>query len=235
MDFFDSLKSNRLIILIISVIINVLLLLGCGFLVYKYLSYECVCKNDELFVSEVEEAITDEKFYVEIKGAVNNPGVYEANNTSIINDVVNQAGGFTKKAYTKNINLSRKVTNELVIYVYTESEYKKATTKEVQPVCECATYDISNCTDNVISEIVSSDKDTSFEDGTTTESNNKLVNINSASKDELMTVSGIGESKADSIIEYRTTNGNFKSIEEIKNVNGIGDSLYEKIKDSIKV
>ena len=84
------------------------------------------------------------------------------------------------------------------------------------------------------SEIVSSDKDTSFESDIKQE-NNKLVNINSASKDELMTVSGIGESKANNIIEYRTTNGNFKSIEEIKNVSGIGDALFEKIKNSITV
>lgn len=234
MDFFDSLKNNRLIILIISVIINILLLLGSSFLLYKYLNYNCDCETDELLVT-VEEEIENEKFYVEIKGAVKSPGVYEANSTDIINDIVKLSGGFTKKAYTKNINLSRKVSNELVIYVYTESEYKKATTKEVQPVCECSTYDISNCTDNTVSEIVSSDKDTSFSDNTNTDGNNTLVNINTASKDELMTVSGIGESKADSIIEYRITNGNFKSIEEIKNVSGIGDALFDKIKNSITV
>jgi len=48
-----------------------------------------------------------------------------------------------------------------------------------------------------------------------------------------MTVSGIGKSKANSIIEYRNSNGSFKSIEDIKNVSGIGESLYEKIKDFI--
>ncbi|MBQ7031037.1 MAG: helix-hairpin-helix domain-containing protein [Bacilli bacterium] len=235
MDFFDSLKSNRLIILIISIVINIILIFGCCFLLYKYLNYTCVCENEnfDLTVSD-EEIIEQEKFYVEIKGAVKNPGVYEVDSTNIINDIVKLSGGFTKKAYTKNINLSRKVSNELVIYVYTETEYKKAIEKEAQPICECATYDISNCVNNVVSEIVSSDKDTSFENDIKQE-NNKLVNINSASKEELMTVSGIGESKADNIIEYRTANGSFKSIEEIKNVNGIGDSLYEKIKDSITI
>jgi len=235
MDFFDSLKSNRLIILIISIVINIILIFGCCFLLYKYLNYACVCENEnfDLTVSG-PEIIEQEKFYVEIKGAVKNPGVYEVDSTNIINDIVKLSGGFTKKAYTKNINLSRKVSNELVIYVYTETEYKKATEKEAQPICECATYDISNCVNNVVSEIVSSDKDTSFENDIKQE-NNKLININSASKEELMTVSGIGESKADNIIEYRTANGSFKSIEEIKNVNGIGDSLYEKIKDSITI
>lgn len=235
MDFFDSLKSNRLIILIISIVINIILIFGCCFLLHKYLNYACVCESENFdFTVSDEEIIEQDKFYVEIKGAVKNPGVYEVDSTNIINDIVKLSGGFTKKAYTKNINLSRKVSNELVIYVYTETEYKKATEKETQPICECATYDISNCVNNVVSEIVSSDKDTSFENDIKQE-NNKLVNINSASKEELMTVSGIGESKADNIIEYRTANGSFKSIEEIKNVNGIGDSLYEKIKDSITI
>ena len=61
------------------------------------------------------------------------------------------------------------------------------------------------------------------------------LSINEASKEELMTLNGIGESKALSIIEYRNTNGSFKNIEEIKNVSGIGDAAYEKIKDNITV
>lgn len=63
---------------------------------------------------------------------------------------------------------------------------------------------------------------------------NKKVNINTATKEELISLSGIGDSKAKSIIEYRKTNP-FKAIEDLKNVTGIGDSLYESIKDSITV
>lgn len=240
MDFFDFLKSNKLIVLLVSVVMNVLLILVSGFLMYRIYTHECICDNNQLITTNLEENDQElDTFYVEIKGAVKNPGVYKVNSNNIINDVIAMASGFTKKAYTKNINLSKKVSNELVIYVFTESEYKKTNTKViteiVQKECECATYDISNCTDNKVSEIVSSDKDTVFEDNTiSNEPDNKLVNINTASKDELMTLSGIGESKADSIIEYRNTSS-FKTIEEIKNVSGIGDALYNKIKDNITV
>ncbi|MBC8526910.1 MAG: ComEA family DNA-binding protein [Candidatus Cloacimonetes bacterium] len=61
------------------------------------------------------------------------------------------------------------------------------------------------------------------------------ININSASKSHLMSLTGVGEGKANAIIEYRKTNGPFKSIEEIKNVKGIGESIYQKIKDKIEV
>lgn len=69
-------------------------------------------------------------------------------------------------------------------------------------------------------------------------SNNKasgIVNINQADVEELMTLSGIGESIATSIVEYRNKNGNFKKKEDIKNVSGIGESKYSKIKDKITV
>ena len=62
-----------------------------------------------------------------------------------------------------------------------------------------------------------------------------LININTCTKEDLMTLSGIGESKAESIISYRKANGNFKSIEDIKNVDGIKDGVFNKIKDKIKV
>ena len=62
-----------------------------------------------------------------------------------------------------------------------------------------------------------------------------LININTASLEQLMTLSGIGESKAKSIISYREENGNFKAVEDITKVSGIGQALYEKIKDYITV
>jgi len=66
-------------------------------------------------------------------------------------------------------------------------------------------------------------------------SNINVININSADVDEFMTLSGIGQSIAEDIIEYRKKNGNFKKKEDIKNVSGIGESKYNKIKDKITV
>lgn len=63
---------------------------------------------------------------------------------------------------------------------------------------------------------------------------NNMVNINSATLEQLKTLNGIGDSKAKNIIEYREKNGGFKSIEDIKNVTGIGEKMFEKIKDKIE-
>ena len=62
-----------------------------------------------------------------------------------------------------------------------------------------------------------------------------LVDINTASRDELMSLTGIGGTKADAIITYRNENGSFSKTEDLKNVSGIGDGTYEKIKDKITV
>ena len=61
------------------------------------------------------------------------------------------------------------------------------------------------------------------------------ISLNKATLDELLQISGIGESKAKAILTYREENGEFKSIEDIKNVSGIGEALFEKIKDQITV
>lgn len=67
------------------------------------------------------------------------------------------------------------------------------------------------------------------------ENNNNLININTATKEQLMQLESIGESKANNIIAYRTNKGLFKTIEELKNVSGIGNEIYKKIKDFITV
>lgn len=246
MNFFNYIIEHKLTILIISMLFNGLLILTSGFLTYNLYTYECeeCTQNDSLAnVSKVEEDITD-KIYVDVKGSVKNPGVYETTNESIINDVIKLAGGFTKNAYKNNINLSKKVTNELVIYVYSKSEYQKLNVVEPEiSECVCPTYDIGECTSNGNSMIVTdsnnSSSSTSINNtGVNTNTNdkniNKLININTASLEELMTLNGVGEAKAKAIIEYRTKS-KFQNIEDIKNISGIGDKAFEKIKDYITV
>lgn len=67
------------------------------------------------------------------------------------------------------------------------------------------------------------------------EENDGKINLNKATKEELMTLPGVGEAKADSIIQYRNEHGGFKSIEEIMQISGIKEGLFEKIKDLIKI
>ena len=250
MDFLNMIIKNKLIILIVSVLLNVVLCLASGYLLYDKVNHECA--SNELSETETIEEISS-NFFVEVKGAVNSPGVFKVDNSYIINDVIKLADGFTKKAYTKNINLSKKVSNELVIYVYTEAEYKKISEKEtvieiVYEECPTIDYDISECITSGSSEIVSNDNSNSDnnkensssdsiveqDDNKTENDKNKLININTANKEELMTLNGIGGSKADAIIEYRKTT-KFNTIEDIKNVSGIGEAAFEKIKDNITV
>ena len=183
--------------------------------------------NNEIITKEVNEVAKQEevKLYFDIKGSVKKPGVYEFTQGDRIIDAINKAGGLTKNATTNNLNLSKKLANEMVIYVFNKNEL--TTTKAFEQVnnvakCKCETIEVNNCVDK----------------NTTNESTNNettKININTDSKEKIMTISGIGSSKADAIIEYRTKNGNFKTTEDIINVSGISKTIYDKIKDTITV
>lgn len=230
---------------VVIALLTLLLMITTGYIFLDNNS-ESETNNKEIgIVLEEEEVVTD-TLMVDVKGAVKKPGVYAFLSGQIINDAISAAGGFTSKAYSKNINLSKKLSDEMVLYVFTKTEYKNLNTEEIKQVeCVCPTYEIDNCLDEGSSVIeVTSDSNNnasaSLSDNSqnkvseeTNESANKKVSINSATKEELMTLNGIGEAKAESIISYREKNGAFKSLEDIKNVSGIGDAAYEKIKDNI--
>lgn len=155
--------------------------------------------------------------YVDIKGFVKNPGVYSLEKGSRIIDLINESGGLLKGANTRLINLSKILNDEDNIVVYSNSEIKKLNKTEV-------IYKSSPC---ICEEIKN--------DGCIKDTETTLININTASKEELMTLNGIGESKANSIIEYRDNNGNFEKIEDIINVNGISENIFIIIKKNITV
>lgn len=169
----------------------------------------------------------EKNIFVDVKGAVKKPGVYEVKENAIVNDCIKLAGGITSSGTLSNINLSKKVTDEMVIYVFKKSEITTSAKNEIP--CTTEVIEINNCP--IITDNQTSNND---KKETTTNTVDKKININTATKEELTTLTGIGESKANSIIEYRKTN-QFKSIEELKNVSGIGEALYESIKDSITV
>lgn len=240
MDFFN----NEVIDRIFNIVEILLLILVVGILGFSYFKYEnneeteIVGTNDILTDSqdettlEVLEPIRDEFVFVDIKGAVKKPGVYKLLKGSLVNDVIKVAGGLKSTASTKNINLSRKVSDEMVIIVYTESQLNKMNVK-TDIFCKSDKVEISDCNNSSIIEKNESGLEDKSNSSSNTDSISKKISINYGTKDELMTLSGIGESKALAIIDYREKNGLFKKLEELMNVSGIGEAAYNKIKENI--
>ena len=204
-------------------------------------------KNKPTVTETVKKENNDsnELYTVDIKGEVRKPGVYTLKKGKRVIDVVKTAGGLTLEADTSANNLSMKITDEMVIIIYNKDEIKNyLRTKEKQTKltekCKSEKAINNSCIESVNGEkkeekTKESTKENSKKesnDNKNTQSETKLISINTATKEELQTLPGIGESKADAIIEYRK-NKKFETIEEIKEVSGIGDALFEKIKDYI--
>lgn len=176
----------------------------------------------------------DDKIVVDIKGQVINPGVYELEENSRVIDVINLAGGLTENANTSLINLSKKIEDGMVIIIYSNEEVANSNIKEVETVFKTIEKEC-NCPNIKNDSCINTELDNNTEkENTDIEETNKLININTASKEELMTLNSIGESKAEAIIKYRNEK-KFETTSDIKNVSGIGDALFEKIKEFITV
>ena len=167
--------------------------------------------------------------------------MYKFNENEMIIDAITKAGGLTKYATTTNINLSKKLIPEMVIYIFTKNELKKKEPETIiinnVPECKCEVIEVNNCVNEPIIDNSSTIDQTSSTTDSTSSSEviSKLININTSNLMELQQLPGIGESKANLIIQYRNTIGLFTKIEDIKNVSGIGDATYKNIKDLIKV
>ena len=142
----------------------------------------------------------DEKIFVDVKGAVKHPGVFETTKDKRVKDLIEEAGGLLDDADTSTLNLSQKVKDQMVIYVLKHGEKPKQ-----------------------------------ISDDGSSSSNSDVININTANKEQLMKISGVGKTKAEAIISYREKNGDFKKKEDITKVRGIGKATFEKIKDKIEV
>ena len=147
--------------------------------------------------------------YVYICGEVSNPGVYELSEDSRIYEAVDAAGGFTENAARESINLASKVSDGMQITIYNKEEAASLPAGGTSAGKNSGQDQMSG--------------------------SSSLVNLNTATKEELMTLKGIGESKAEDIIRYREKSGGFKKIEDIMKISGIKEAGFQKIKDSITV
>ena len=156
-------------------------------------------------------------------GAVVNPGVYELKEGSRLDEYIKAAGGFTEEALTTSENLARFVKDGEKIFI-------PKLTDDIQPAVDGGASNQNGSDGNDgISDRRGSD------DGDRISGEDELININTASAQLLVTLGGIGEVKAQQIIEYRKANDGFSCIEDIMKVDGIKESVFNKIKDKITV
>ncbi|WP_346848401.1 helix-hairpin-helix domain-containing protein [Clostridium sp. UBA3061] len=158
--------------------------------------------------SENQENINDNKIVVDIKGAVKAPKEYELKAGSRVRDLIEIAGGLTPEADEEKIYFSKILEDEQCIKIYKIGEEVLDSEIEVEEQQE---------------------KDTGAVDS------KGKININKATVDELMTIPGIGQVKAQSIVDYRNENGKFNSVDELTNITGIGVKTLEKLRDKVDI
>lgn len=147
-----------------------------------------------------------ENIVVHIEGAVINPNTYDLKSGSRIRDLISAAGGYKDNADKTTINPAEKLKDGEYVYVYSINEPKK----------------------NIQTASTSTNVNEKTSDG--------KLNLNTATKEQLDTLDGIGEKTAAKIIEYREKHGAYKSVEELKNIGArIGDKTIEKLKDKLEV
>ena len=180
-----------------------LLLVGVGGLFSKKEeAVEDVTVVETTTLAEKTEVGTTQEtvIFVDIKGAVKNPGVYQMKSGDRVKDALDAAGGLTGEADSQKVNLAQRVEDQMVIVV--------------PKVGEEATEIPAGGTSKEAAK-----------DG--------KVNINTATVEELKTLKGVGEKKAEAIIEYRKKNGSFKTKEDLMKVRGIGKKLFESFQERI--
>ena len=232
-----TIKRNIKKITIALIIITIISLIGIKYYLDTHKEDDIVEeeKTIELKPQKKEEEIITDKIYVDIKGAVKIPGVYELEKNTRTNKLIEKAGGLTEEADTTYINLAKKLQDEMVVIIYTKDQIKKAkeketlAPKEINNTCICPKITNDVC----ITKENTTEKTNNNKEEQITQTNK--ININTASEEDLQTLTGIGASKAKAIIEYREQNGPFNKPEDITNVSGIVESAYEKIKDNITV
>lgn len=236
-------EEHRKKIFIVLGFFFILCLIGFGYFYFESFSLKKEKKKVEEFPIEIKEKKEEEPkkeekkeeveektsklVTVDIKGAITSPGVYEVEEGSRVQDVIRLANGLVENADVSLINLSKKVEDEMVIVIYTKEEIlafkeKNNASSSTIPIIECPEEPIMN------DACISNEKSENQEPAEVTK-----VSINQSDLKTLMTLPGIGESKAQAIISYREQNGGFQSLEQLKNVSGIGEAVYAKLEPFI--
>jgi len=166
--------------------------------------------RDEL--PQIDETVVAD-IYVDIGGAVNEPQLAQLPKGSRIEDAIVAAGGLTDAADISSINRAEFLEDGEKVYIP-----ERITDEEGNADVSGVTADVSGAP-------------AGLSGGTA----NGKVNINTADSTQLQQLSGVGPATAQKIIDYRSSNGRFRSIEDIKNVSGIGDKTFEKLKDYITI
>lgn len=158
---------------------------------------------------------TEEKnIFVHIAGCVQKEGMLELSSNSRIADAIEKAGGLTQEADLSDINLAYLLEDGMKIYIPNQNERQE---------------------NNEKTENTAKTENTPSMQIQDTNTKQDVININTATQEELDTLPGIGPATATKIIEYRKEKGKFKQKEEIKEVSGIGEAKYEKIKEYISI
>lgn len=191
------------------VAVIVIILVGRGMMASSM--KEKVMVTNAVNTTRVEETTTimPQNCYVDIKGEVLRPGVYEFSCESRMQDLIKKAGGFTEEADETKINLAQKITDQMQIVV------PNLHSKQEGGVTEGNSEkgNLSNTTPSNLKQ------------GT--------VNINTATLEELQTIKGIGKKKAEAILQYRKEHGAFRTKEDLLQVKGIGKKALEAIESQV--
>lgn len=172
---------------------------------------EKVMVTNAVNTTRVEETteMMPENCYVDVKGEVLRPGVYEFSCESRIQEVIKKAGGFTEEADETKINLAQKITDQMQIIVpNVQSKQEGSVTEENSGKGSSTNPNVSN-------------------------SKQGTININTATLEELQTIKGIGKKKAEAILQYRKEHGAFRIKEDLLQVKGIGKKALEAIESQV--
>ena len=190
-------------------VVIVIILVGRGMMASP--TKEKVMVTNAVNTTRVEETTTmiPQNCYVDIKGEVLRPGVYEFSCESRIQEVIKKAGGFTEEADETKINLAQKITDQMQMIV------PNLHSKQEGGVTE-GNSEKGNSSNTTLSNL---------KQGT--------VNINTATLEELQTIKGIGKKKAEAILQYRKEHGAFRTKEDLLQVKGIGKKALEAIESQV--